>query len=410
MLIGILVFSFSLTLAAILTSYFYYKSESKAYYKDLGRMTLHTAVAELNADEALAYRLSGVEDERYLAVCNQLLQIRNAHEGVRRLYMMHFTPAGGVYIYDADDSSDRNPLGTREPVKDFAKLRGAALAGETIRPRIFKEGNESFLTMYQPVRTHGGKLAGYMIADIPMHQILEDQEDFVRAVSIPLLVITLLWAVLFFMWLYVRILSPLRALEAAIRNGPLSATDDEKGIHGDDEIEGLFHLIQKRERVVSGLSRATWKREHDALTELYNKEKYEACVGSDYQHLSSVGVVYVDVNDLRALNDAYGLPVGDIVLKKAARHVDRFLEGRGQGFRIGDDDFLMVFPGISEDAFIDVVQLIKDSSPVLNRSGDSVHCSLAVGYAYSEGLVDWADVFARAESSMRTEKKRMKEA
>jgi diguanylate cyclase (GGDEF)-like protein len=266
--------------------------------------------------------------------------------------------------------------------------------------------------MYQPVFTGKDSLVGYLVADLPMHQILGERKDFLWKVSLPLLGLTSIWCLLFFFWLYISVISPIRAITRSMKNESLRA-DDNANVHTGDEIENLYHLIQKREKAMetsfSTLFKTTWKREHDALTELYNKEKFESLRETDYQNLCSVGIVYVDINYLKMFNEMYGHPVGDIVIKKAARHVDRFLEDYAQGFRMGGDEFLIVCPNVAKSSFINMVQLMKDSSPALNRSSDAVHCSLAIGYSFAEDAVRLEDVMAQAEMAMYAEKKRIKE-
>jgi len=411
--LGILVFALVLSTSALVASYVYFKARTDSYYENMGRMTLHTAEVELNPNEALNYRNTLVEDARYASICDALVQVRNAHPGVRRLYMMYFTDQGGTYIYDADKTSERNALGQTEKIENYYAIKTAALIGEKIPSRVLNKKEGAFLSMSQPVFTSKDSLVGYLIADLPMHQIMGERKDFLWNVSLPLFGFSLLWCVFFFLWLYIRVISPIRVISRAIKNDTLQAGEDSE-VHTGDEIESLYHLIQKRETSMAASFsmnfKKTWKREHDALTELYNKEKFESLEGTEYQNLSSVGIIFVDINNLKMLNEIYGRPVGDIVIKKAARHVDRFLEDHSQGFRMGGDEFLIVCPNILEGAFINIVQLLKDSSPALNRSGDAVHCSLAIGYSFAaEPPVNMEEVMARAEMAMYAEKKRIKE-
>ena len=409
---GILVFAIVLSTSALVASYVYFKARTDSYYKNMGRMILHTAVVGLNPNEALSYRKSLVEDARYASICEALVQVRSAHPEVRRLYMMYFTEQGGVYIYDAEKTSERNALGQTEKIEDYYEIKTAALIGEKIPNRVLNKKEGAFLSMSQPIFTSKDSLVGYLIADLPMHQIMGERKDFLWKVSLPLFGLSLLWCAFFFLWLYIRVISPIRVISRAIKNDTLQ-TGEGSEVHTGDEIESLYYLIQKREKSMatsfSALFKKTWKREHDALTELYNKEKFESLEGTEYKSLSSVGIIYVDINNLKMLNEIYGRPVGDIVIKKTARHVDRFLEDHSQGFRMGGDEFLIVCPNIAEGVFINIVQLLKDSSPALNRSSDAVHCSLAIGYSFAEEPVNLEDVMAHAEMAMYAEKKRIKE-
>lgn len=409
---GILVFAVVLSTSALVASYVYFKARTDSYYKNMGRMILHTAVVGLNPNEALSYRKTLVEDARYVSICEALVQIRSAHLEVRRLYMMYFTEQGGVYIYDADKTAERNVLGQTEKVENYHEIKTAVLIGEKIPSRILNKKEGAFLSMSQPIFTSKDSLVGYLIADLPMHQIMGERKDFLWKVSLPLFGLSLLWCSFFFLWLYIRVISPIRVISRAIKNDKLQTGEDSE-VHTGDEIESLYHLIQKREKSMatsfSVLFKKNWKHEHDALTELYNKEKFESLQGTEYKNLSSVGIIYVDVNNLNRFNEIYGRAVGDIVIKKAARHVDRFLEDHAQGFRMGGDEFLIVCPNIVEGVFINMVQLLKDSSPALNRSSDAVLCSLAIGYSFAERPVNMEDVMARAEMAMYAEKKRSKE-
>ncbi len=137
----------------------------------------------------------------------------------------------------------------------------------------------------------------------------------------------------------------------------------------------------------------------DAMTGLGNRYSYRLKVEQiEKQSPQTLGVVYLDINGLKQLNDEYGQAYGDKTIEKIASMLFKLFGMNA--FRISGDDFIILYPDAEEDMFYrDVAQLKND----ISSSGISV----CIGTSYSNDDVQVHKQIGIADSMMYTEKQQM---
>lgn len=84
----------------------------------------------------------------------------------------------------------------------------------------------------------------------------------------------------------------------------------------------------------------------DPLTGLYNRRFAEQRLGAEIARSERKGhsltVVLLDLNDFKQINDSYGHPVGDLVLKEFAERLNRSIRGSDLAVRWGGDEFMLL--------------------------------------------------------------------
>jgi diguanylate cyclase (GGDEF)-like protein len=83
-------------------------------------------------------------------------------------------------------------------------------------------------------------------------------------------------------------------------------------------------------------------------------------------------VVMLDLDELKATNDAFGHGAGDELLVKVAAHLQRSVRAGDVVARWGGDEFVIVLRGGGEAA-VDVVERLRTSAPAQCSAGVSVH-------------------------------------
>ncbi len=88
----------------------------------------------------------------------------------------------------------------------------------------------------------------------------------------------------------------------------------------------------------------------DGLTGLYNRRAFTELLGAaianeDRRPSGSLGLVILDLDHFKKLNDTYGHPAGDAALRSLARLLDQHLRKGDQAARYGGEEFVVILPG-----------------------------------------------------------------
>jgi diguanylate cyclase (GGDEF)-like protein len=96
---------------------------------------------------------------------------------------------------------------------------------------------------------------------------------------------------------------------------------------------------------------------------------------------SPLALAYLDMNGLKQVNDTYSHDVGDLALKTYLQAVASAIGDRGQAYRLGGDEVLVVFPGHDAPAAVHLLELAsrKLMSERLEPTGTKVLLSISAG-------------------------------
>lgn len=88
--------------------------------------------------------------------------------------------------------------------------------------------------------------------------------------------------------------------------------------------------------------------QHDALTGAYNRrfitEQFDSICRQVGRRKEKLALFVIDVNDFKQINDTYGHPAGDVVLKNIANTLLYIKKGKCSVVRWGGDEFLALVP------------------------------------------------------------------
>ncbi|MGH9301353.1 MAG: diguanylate cyclase, partial [Acidimicrobiales bacterium] len=160
-----------------------------------------------------------------------------------------------------------------------------------------------------------------------------------------------------------------------------------------DRMTRLAAVALERALVQDELS---YRASHDPLTGLVNRTVFAARVEAAQDRAkrqgTRVGVLFLDLDGFKAVNDAFGHSVGDSLLAEAAERITRCLRQSDTAARFGGDEFLVLCEQVRSPG--DAMGLAKRLGEVIARPFDLVAGAAPVSVTVSIGVavaVDYAD-------------------
>lgn len=152
----------------------------------------------------------------------------------------------------------------------------------------------------------------------------------------------------------------------------------------------------------------------DALTACYSRRYFDdrmpAEVAYATRHQSPLGVLMIDVDHFKRVNDALGHSAGDDVLRGVGRRILDLVRTEDSVVRFGGEEFLILVRGVAKPGLVDLGERIRAAlsrSPVESGRGP-VAVTVSVGVAmldeshHPQALLELADVrLYRAKSAGR---------
>ncbi|MDF2447307.1 MAG: diguanylate cyclase [Moraxellaceae bacterium] len=133
---------------------------------------------------------------------------------------------------------------------------------------------------------------------------------------------------------------------------------------------------------------------HDLLTGLPNRKQMEdqlraACAVARQQH-SSLAVLFIDLDGLKAINDLFGHRVGDQLLVEIAHRMAGVIRTGDVLARMGGDEFIVLLNGIeNEGQALGVVErLAQGIARPCRVDDDEIHLTASIGITMSDGCLE----------------------
>jgi len=159
------------------------------------------------------------------------------------------------------------------------------------------------------------------------------------------------------------------------------------------------------------------RSEFDLLTDIHNRFSLEKCL-DDQIHQARLnaavfGLVYIDLNDFKQVNDVYGHQVGDLYLQEVATRMKRELRGADMLARLGGDEFAVLLPQVRNRAEVENIahRLEHCLDEPFAAEGYTVHGSASVGIALypedgdtKDSLLTCADAAMYVNKNIRQER------
>ena len=255
-----------LGLLAAVVSYRTFSASMMEYYNQLGTNLVRTLASQLDADELDRYYETGEMDERYYEIQSFISDLVASND-VEYLYVVRPHGVGVTFLFDSDMETGESgeyedggycALGTYvDLVGGFADNLDRLLAGLDVEPIVQRDASYGWLmTAMTPVLHEDGTMAGYVMADISMNDVMNTRQTFLITLVGLLAVVAAVFLVTFLFILRRMVLHPIDLLTQATGDFIQSneeelaagtATVNVPPIRTGDEVELLADSFRKME-------------------------------------------------------------------------------------------------------------------------------------------------------------------
>ncbi len=154
-----------------------------------------------------------------------------------------------------------------------------------------------------------------------------------------------------------------------------------------DRLIGSYYMIYDRSNEVAKMNQEHYRATHDPLTGLFNREGFMEKVRVLLDHAGDKQYVmlYSNIKDFKLVNDLFGTPKGDEILRHIAQTLERHCSGDEVFGRVGPDQFALCMP--AERFYKEMIEgFIKESCQLVDSIYFNLH--IHVGVYYIEHTAD----------------------
>lgn len=172
-------------------------------------------------------------------------------------------------------------------------------------------------------------------------------------------------------------------------------------------VHGFYSYIREKEMMLNKLHFMAFK---DQLTNIPNRRFLEEQLSVAIQReQKKIGLLFIDLNKFKSVNDAFGHNMGDKLLKQVANRMKGILRETDSVARLGGDEFMVVSYNINDIEEVEnIVQRVLDifkKDFVLKDQSVNISCSCGVS-VYPDHGTDIKILFKKADDAMYQAKKR----
>ena len=127
-----------------------------------------------------------------------------------------------------------------------------------------------------------------------------------------------------------------------------------------------------------------WAIYHDTLTQLPNRALFQKALNNALDQCnpgSNIGLLFLDMDHLKHVNDTLGHDAGDIILRTAAHRLRSLVDDTNTVARIGGDEFAIILPHVtSHEELAALAEAVVDQlAEPFSFGGHSLDCGASIG-------------------------------
>ena len=182
-------------------------------------------------------------------------------------------------------------------------------------------------------------------------------------------------------------------------------------IHEGERVTGLLYQLEDITARRVAEARVEHQAFHDSLTDLPNRllllSRLDEALQAVAQNGRGVGVIFLDLDGFKAVNDTFGHQAGDAVLIEVAARLVGGARTDDTVARIGGDEFVVLCPdiGTTEDAAVIAERLQQSFVRPIPFGTATASINASIGVAFGSGTSDPEALLHDADQAMYLAKK-----
>jgi len=173
-------------------------------------------------------------------------------------------------------------------------------------------------------------------------------------------------------------------------------------------VRSVLDNVAKQEQLLSDLAK---KVNEDALTGALNRRAWDQDVDDLNRGIKenpdkerTFSLIMIDLDHFKNVNDSYGHPVGDALLRQFAALLKGHFASSGSVYRYGGEEFSVILPGVDIKEAVELAESfcirMNKSRFIVNRQGLKLKITASFGVASWQGEPDVREVIERADQML----------
>ena len=148
-----------------------------------------------------------------------------------------------------------------------------------------------------------------------------------------------------------------------------------------EQMEKLQAELQQKQKELDRLTR------HDGLTGLYNRNTFVDLTRRELQRARRQGshttILLIDLDHFKRVNDTWGHPAGDAVLRHVAALVNSSIRSTDLAGRLGGEEFILLLPATNSESARKIAEKIRQRLEITPAQWEDVRINITASIGLS---------------------------
>lgn len=177
--------------------------------------------------------------------------------------------------------------------------------------------------------------------------------------------------------------------------------------HGDDNMSNRVFVFTDLTQNKDYEAKIQYLSKHDSLTGLNNRialfTHLEKAIARANHKQVAIGVLFIEIKGIKAVNDRYGHNKGDVIFRGIAKRLKELASDKDIIARIGDDQFALVIEELENEQVVALIarQVAQQFSGTVTMEGIAVNLTTSIGISMCpDDGCDVDSILSNAETAM----------